>query len=378
MLHAQLATEDAFCSRRKGGREPDVATVDRDGAVTDDEGLLPGPRGRQVCCLLLGDIPGTRWTGLPGSRAARAPERLAEELRAAVARCNLDWLAEAAPTTTFLGALNEAVSSAVYWQEPYSGEDLLADGRVTAALRRVADAIAGAPGARWWASPMDPCAQHEVIFDEAPADETSLAPGDSHAALVRWRADTGEYERSAVERPTDPAANWSGRWWSAPALSGLINSTRALGAGGPVGLSLVEDSMGWTAAHCRPRRPRPGVSVFEIGRPEDWAELVRRYPLAVTRSRRHDWWRATGEDVEWAIPDYLAVAEDYDGVHLSVEGYLSTAGRALPAGDASTVLAGWDPDQTWWLTDATDPAGPLTRWTPESSQEPFGWTATIG
>ena len=116
LLHAQLATEDAFCSRRKGGREPDVATVDRDGAVTDDEGLLPGPRGRQVCCLLLGDIPGTRWTGLPGSRAARAPERLAEELRAAVASCNLDWLAEAAPTTTFLGALNEAVSSAVYWQ----------------------------------------------------------------------------------------------------------------------------------------------------------------------------------------------------------------------------------------------------------------------
>ena len=52
-----------------------------------------------------------------------------------------------------------------------------------------------------------------------------------------------------------------------------------------------------------------------------------------------------GHDLE-AIPDYLAVAEDFDAFHLSVAGYLSTAGRSLPVGDASTVLAGWDPDET--------------------------------
>ncbi len=47
------------------------------------------------------------------------------------------------------------------------------------------------------------------------------------------------------------------------------------------------------------------------------------------------------------------MATDWDAVHVSVRGYLTTATRALPLadGEAATVLAGWDPDQTWWLND---------------------------
>jgi hypothetical protein len=152
-----------------------------------------------------------------------------------------------------------------------------------------------------------------------------------------------------------------------------VDTTQSLGPGGPVGLSLVEDSWGPSSAECRALVPRPGASIFEIGGPDDWIELVERYPLAVPLSRRHDWWRVTGQDLRWTIPDYVAVAGDYDGVHLSVIGYLSTAGRALDAGAFPTVLAGWNPDQTWWLTEGARTHGPAIRWERDKDVEPSRW-----
>jgi len=62
------------------------------------------------------------------------------------------------------------------------------------------------------------------------------------------------------------------------------------------------------------------------------------------------------------MPDYEGVAADYDAVHVSVAGYLAAAGRPLPVGDARTMLAGWEPDATWWLTDVLSPAGPPAGW----------------
>ena len=114
-------------------------------------------------------------------------------------------------------------------------------------------------------------------------------------------------------------------------------------------------------------------AVYEIHTAQDWSELVARYPLAVTKARRHDWWRATGEDRAWAIPDYPAVAAVYDAIHLTVGGYLSTAGRAIQAGSAYTVLAGWDPDETWWLTDSPRRLGEPLTWLDTRDEEPFTW-----
>jgi hypothetical protein len=50
-----------------------------------------------------------------------------------------------------------------------------------------------------------------------------------------------------------------------------------------------------------------------------------------------------------------------------------TAGRAVPVDDAGTVLAGWDPDLTYWLTDTLTLAGPATDWV-RLDQEPLGWS----
>lgn len=45
----------------------------------------------------------------------------------------------------------------------------------------------------------------------------------------------------------------------------------------------------------------------------------------MTALKRHDWYRTTGRDGSWVIPDWSQVAHDYDGVHLSIAGYLTAA-----------------------------------------------------
>jgi hypothetical protein len=195
------------------------------------------------------------------------------------------------------------------------------------------------------------------------------------AGLVRaWLADTRDDERSAHERPEDPAAPYSGRWWSSPARSRLPVTTRGLPSLRAVGLALVEGGLGGQSARCWPVAPQEGARVYEVCGPGQWAELVGRYPLDVSKSRRHDWWRTTGRAGRWLIPDYAAVAADWDAIHVSVAGYLTTAGIALPAGGgACTMLAGSDPDATWWLNDVLSFTSPPEDWR-EDDQAAFRWT----
>ena len=89
-------------------------------------------------------------------------------------------------------------------------------------------------------------------------------------------------------------------------------------------------------------------------------------------TRRHDWWRVTGWAGTWLMPDYAAAAADYDAIHLTVGGYLTTAGRALVVNDARCLLAGWDPDKTYWLADMLTEGGPPVRWMQDESAFP-GW-----
>jgi hypothetical protein len=116
--------------------------------------------------------------------------------------------------------------------------------------------------------------------------------------------------------------------------------------------------------------------VYEVGGPGQWEELAARYPLDVTNSRRHAWGRVTGRDSRWLIPDYAAVAAGWGAVHVPVAAYLTTAGIAIPArAGTHTMLAGWNPDATWWLNDVLSLSSPDPPeiW-PEDDQAPYGWT----
>ena len=197
--------------------------------------------------------------------------------------------------------------------------------------------------------------------------------------LTRWRKVTLDDEtHAASSRPADPEAPFSGEWWSTPALTPLVSTTRPLPQIGSIQLVWQEDSLGFDDASIWSVDPIRPARILEIDGPEAWVSLVERHPIDVTHARLHDWYRTTGRVGAWRIPDWRAVAARWDAVHVTVAGYLTTETRALPmaGGSAATMLAGWNPDQTWWLTDILRTARPEPdRWhqAPDSSGPGRGW-----
>jgi hypothetical protein len=321
--------------------------------------ILEGPRGRRLCLELAMELdPEIRtavfWLGYdldPGSGSSRvlltfasdnngaprpvpSPEQLAATL-ASLDPANLgDSLIQA--------ALERSVDTAMYWQAP-DGEDVLAGlPIIRAALFPLAEQVMASPGVQWWGQPRR---AGQWAIDWRSADDPAPLPKDPRRTLAEWaRKERAEEVRAERERPHDPHANLSGTWWSIP--HGLVHTVGHV----PAGLSLVEDSLGWEHATAIPVRGTGRT--FEVHTADDWIELCRAFPLEVTASRRHDWFRATGRDGRWVIPDWERVAGEWDAVHLTVLGYLSSATRDLQVDtDTASVIAGGDPDSTIWLTD---------------------------
>lgn len=335
----------------------------------DADALLAGPRGRRLCLeyALAGARPDIGeplaqalstvfWAEYALSKARphssvalfRVGDGPFEEpvVGAVEAASALSSIPLSAPTADLLlEALTASVDSAMYWQPPDTRDELAGSPELGERLREVADLI-GAHVPAWWTASAALDDQWLVPWDAAPG-----LPYDTADLLDRWRADVAaEEERSARERPADPHANWTGTWWSTPP-SGLAHSSRGLGDTGPAGLRLVEDSMGWDEATATPLAPAV-ARVLEIDGAAAWIDLCRRHPIDVTASRRQDWFRTTGRDGAWVLPDWAAIGRDWDAVHLSVAAYLEAAGRALDIGDGRAgVIAGWAPDETYWFSE---------------------------
>jgi hypothetical protein len=365
----------------------------------EPEQLLAGPRGRHACFEVVSPYNGEdqadrspAWHSLMYGSGNADIAQLAGELADLVADADLDAVAATAGDAGLLTYVAEVVTWALYWQSSHSWQQPLAADEIGAVLEPVARAVTAAPATRWWSGPVDRDRQQYAQFLSRDGDFDMEPPALTGAAdrVARWREQSAERERAAARLPSDPAANYTDWWWSAPALAGLISTTRSVPGLGALRLSLVEDSLGWPEALCWPLTPRSAARVYEIRGPQDWTALVERYPFEVTKSRWHDWFKVTGRAGTWLIPDYAAMAADYDGVHLTLGGYLTTAGRALPVdgtaqpGTAATMLAGWDPDLTYWLADVlepaepAEPAGPAGSEGPAGSAEPAGSTGASG
>ncbi|MGO3717669.1 MAG: hypothetical protein ACTJGO_14975 [Glutamicibacter arilaitensis] len=261
-------------------------------------------------------------------------------------------------------ALVRSVDSARYWQEPDGEDTLLALPELAAPLERVARHLADSGLAAGWMDPVDLHNQFQVEFNQHDPQGRTQAPGSNALGLLQeWRAGILATEaRDAAEMSSTPLGSFSGEWWSKPS-SRLPSTTGVFPDREPVGLSCVEDGFGWEQASVRFTSVPPAAKVLEIATAEDWIRLCREHGIEVTAHKRHDWYLSTGRDGAWKIPDWLAVARDYDGVHLGIGAYLALAGQCLDIDDKyASVIAGWDPDQTFWFIDELRCYGPAQEW----------------
>jgi hypothetical protein len=123
----------------------------------------------------------------------------------------------------------------------------------------------------------------------------------------------------------------------------------------------------------------PSARVYEIHSSQDWRALVERYPLDASEwAERSCSWELSassfpgGEPADtllavagqtaarrdWGrvlMPDWAAVAVDWDAVHLSWLGFVTTEGRVLELDNGDvTILRNWCSERTNWLTPRLD------------------------
>jgi hypothetical protein len=269
--------------------------------------------------------------------------------------------AERAWFTDPLALLASVARAADQWEPPQPDDQ-------AEMLRPLAEVVASAPAASWWWEPADlrhqrwvGCDHHRVLargVDVARAVEAA-----EEGAAAEEEAMARDWALSRPGRRGGAEVIITGSWWSGP-LGGTVWTSRGnVGDLPAVGLACAEDPLGEEEFEVWAVGIHPAARVYEVREPGDWGRLATSHPRDVTASRRHDWGRWTGREGQWILPDWRSVAAQWDGVHVSVAGYLSTAGIAVDSGGgAATLLAGWDADQTLWLRDVFTGTRQLTTW----------------
>lgn len=320
------------------------------------ERWLQGPRGRCFVALAASVRNGTiAW------EYARPMDNRRREIQAALLHAleSVDpgTLLELSDRDIAL-ALSHSVQWAYYWQEPWH-DRVLGRSVFDDVLARLAAPLDAHPATQGWSDPIDLANQRHVEWTGLPK-----AALEGFAEII---AEDHRHEIATERRPppSDPRANWSGRWTSIPPWNLPVTSPATPFAGARL-LMVAEDGPPAATAIVRPVTVLAPVRVLEIRTAEDFAHLVASAPLDVPLTRRHTWYRATGEVHHWCIPDWTRVSQHYDAIHVTIDAYLETAGRVLPIAGGATVMAGWEPDVTFWLGERITLGEPPRRWSMES------------
>ena len=213
--------------------------------------------------------------------------------------------------------------------------------QVNEQLRPAAAELVAHPGAAWWWSTAPLGAQRWCGPPPAP-----------EAGDAWWTGTEGD----SVDR--------AGCWWVSPPG---IATTRATPDGACVRTHCREGHTSYVEPGTEVIAPVSGIErarVYEVATAADWVDLVDAYPRPTPAGAHEQWSRWSGHHGPWYLPDWGRCAREWDAVHISAGAYLSAAYRALPTRGGATFLAGWDPDQSAWLTTA------LTIGTPTASPSP--------
>ncbi len=128
---------------------------------------------------------------------------------------------------------------------------------------------------------------------------------------------------------------------------------------------------------------QPDGRIFQIDTPNDWADLVQRYPSDASEAYRNGHEISSLNDKNdrdglaaltaipgqravrrgwrrFLTPDWPAVAQDWDAIHLSWAGYVLVDGTAIDLDDDDiTMLRNWGSERTTWLAPVLRDPKPL-------------------
>jgi hypothetical protein len=276
---------------------------------------------------------------------------------------------DASRAEEFLAPMGDTMDTASYWGE-HHGDAVARTEPERRAFTELIEAVLASPAMDWWSMPFQPSSQFLVANDRGW--HGFAAPPITGAAdrLAEWRERALRANKRGMPKK-NAAREASGGWWSTPLWHAVV-STRPLGDLPALEIEITEDRFDATKSRIFHLVPTSNLRVCEIDGPDDWLELVETYPFDVTGEKRGTWWQTTRIDDTWFIPDWEAVAADFDVVHLTGMGYLTTAGRPLAAAGGHTLMAGFSPDESFWLTDSFHFPEPGIDWDPHVAAEAEG------
>jgi len=177
------------------------------------------------------------------------------------------------------------------------------------------------PGTAWWFNDIDLDAQAWLSIEGTLTNFIYGTPPNT----LGW------------ERPANPSRPWE-RYAQKPfgnqttsTLYGPHLTSELVGRHDRVGDYMCEFPLAWWTM-----RFLEEVKVFEIHGPADWHDLCVRYP-------------AKGTEDDRLVPNWGAVTEEWDGVHLSIGGLLTTEQNRYESAAGWTMLDSWHAEQTFWL-----------------------------
>ncbi|MDQ1468420.1 MAG: hypothetical protein QOH10_2835 [Actinomycetota bacterium] len=213
-------------------------------------------------------------------------------------------LAELSEAALYEVAVNAAVEVSSEKWSACPGRAFPWERRASAAdVERLAHAVPASEAARWWSDPVT--ARPQVWLGRA----TSVPTAGVLARHVAGKPPTEIWTSSAVIG--HPSA-----WWPV-----LRNGADGSPPDSPQSI--------WQLT------PHRDARVFEIRRPADWRRLCEVYPGPIVDG--------------YVVPDWEAAAEDFEGVHLTVEGLIRVQGVLIGTDRGHAMLDNWDAESTAWL-----------------------------
>ena len=187
-------------------------------------------------------------------------------------------------------------------------------------LKPLARTMLEHPATAWWFDPIDLNNQVWISHDKVAPD------------TANW------------QRPKSPPSRWE-RYAQKPRSSQNQYTSTLIENDTSLFVALdqrVGDLSLWSPPfQCWRLRIRPPVMVFEVHGPEDWNRLCVRYPAKGTKEGP--------PDPEWLVPDWGAAAEDWDGIHVSLGGLLTTEQVRYESKGGVSMLLFTASELTYWL-----------------------------